>query len=184
MTHTIGIFPGSFDPFHIGHHDISSRAAGIVDELVIAIGQHPSKNVLYSIQDRKVMAERSLASVENVEVLSYEDTLVDLVDEIYMNSKIATRIVLIRGLRGEADYQYEANLAFGNKELSQQNLETLFLMTSPEHSLVSSTLVREAIHYRKDCSRFLPDEVFKIVMFRDEYPSACLFDKEKKQLGS
>lgn len=185
MPDVTGIYTGSFDPFHLGHQDIANRASQFVDKLIIAIGVHPSKEVLYQLQDRKVMIEQSLKNLDNIEVVDFEGALVDYVEELVDITEGQQHFLLIRGLRHPGDFQYEAGLAFGNNKLSGPiKLETLFMMTSPKYNLLSSTMVREAISYRKDCTEFLPKEVFDVVMFRDEHPAACLYDKESKVLGS
>jgi len=185
MSKTIGLFAGSFDPFHLGHQSIAVRASGLVDELIVAIGIHPTKEVLYSTQDRKVMIERALKECLNVVVMDYAGPLVDFAQIIEGENEEDSRLVLIRGLRNASDFQYEAQFAYANKSMNEdQQFETIFIMTDPEFGLVSSTLVREAIFHRKDCTNFLPKAVFDIVMFRDDHPASCLVDKESKVLGS
>ena len=185
MPMVTAIYPGSFDPFHLGHQDIANRASKFVDKLIIAIGEHPSKEILYQLQDRKVMIEQSLNNLDNIEVVDYTGPLVDFVDTLIELTEGQQHFILIRGVRHPGDFQYEAGLSFGNKKLSGPiQLETLFLMTSPQYNLLTSTMVREAIFYRKDCCEFLPKEVFDIIMFRDEHPATSLYDKDTKVLGS
>jgi pantetheine-phosphate adenylyltransferase len=181
MSKKVAVFTGSFDPFHLGHQDIATRAADYFDQLIVVIGIHTSKIPVYALQDRKVMIERSLKDYDNVRVVSHEGILIDFVLELTEES-CDDDIILLRGLRHEGDFRYEASLAFGNQTLSDNLIETMFLLTDPAYAHISSTMVRDIIQFKRDCSNLLPRAVNDIVEYRDENPYSCLFDKESKVL--
>ena len=151
---TKAIYAGSFDPVTVGHIDIIKRSILIVDDLVLAIGVNPGKKTLFSEEERiemlKKVVSRELPSkrVEDVEVISFQGLLVNLAKS--MNAKI-----LIRGIRSVSDFEYEINLANVNKTI-YPGIETIFLPTSPDMAVVSSSAVKEIAKYGGDISRFAP----------------------------
>ena len=143
----IALFPGSFDPYTIGHYSIVERALPLFDKIVIAIGVNRNKQSLMS-EEKRVEAIRSLyESNDKVEVISYDGLTVDAA------KKYGARF-LLRGVRQVADFEYERNLAEVNRNIS--GLETILLYTLPEYAHISSSIVRELASYGKDVANLLP----------------------------
>ena len=148
MEHRIAIFPGSFDPFTVGHHSIVMRALPLFDKIVVAIGINAAKYAMMS-ESRRVEALRELyADNEKIEVISYEGLTVDA-------AKMCGAKFILRGVRMIQDFEYEKNLAEVNRSIS--GLETVLLYTLPEFGHISSSIVRELIRYGRDVSSLLPD---------------------------
>jgi pantetheine-phosphate adenylyltransferase len=129
------VFPGSFDPIHNGHIDIARRAAKLVDELVIAVYDKPLKNFLFSPEERISMVKSVFDGASNIIVMGYSGLTVNFCQEI--NAQ-----VMIRGLRVFSDFEYEFRMALANHHLAPE-VEVLALITSEEHSFLSSSTVRE-----------------------------------------
>ncbi len=145
----VALFPGSFDPFTIGHASLVARALTLADKIVIAIGinQHKSKQTYFTLEQR-IAAIRSLYQDEpRVEVCSYTTLTADLAQKIGAS-------FIIRGIRSAIDFEYEKVIADVNRSIS--GIETLFLLTEPEYAHVCSCVVRELLSYQKDVSMFLP----------------------------
>ena len=148
MEQRIAIFPGSFDPFTVGHHSIVMRALPLFDKIVVAIGTNAAKYAMMS-ESRRVEALRDLyADNEKIEVISYEGLTVDA-------AKMCGAKFILRGVRMIQDFEYEKNLAEVNRSIS--GLETVLLYTLPEFGHISSSIVRELIRYGRDVSSLLPD---------------------------
>ncbi len=147
----VAFFPGSFDPFTRGHQDIALRAARLYDRLIVAIGYNSSKQTRFPLASRLAIIADALRAVPNVEVLSYEGLTIDAARGHGAN-------VLIRGLRTPADYEYEAPIAQTN-HLIAPDVETVFLVSRPEHINISSTVVRDLLLYQHDATRFMPEGV-------------------------
>ena len=148
MEQRIAIFPGSFDPFTVGHHSIVMRAVPLFDKIVVAIGTNAAKYAMMS-ESRRVEALRELyADNEKIEVISYEGLTVDA-------AKMCGAKFILRGVRMIQDFEYEKNLAEVNRSIS--GLETVLLYTLPEFGHISSSIVRELIRYGRDVSSLLPD---------------------------
>lgn len=149
MKQRIAIFPGSFNPFTIGHKSIVDRAMPLFDRIIVAIGVNESKgeadpdDLARRIRDIAVL----YADEPSVEVYSYEGLTVDFAQE--MGAQF-----ILRGVRSLADFEYERTLADINRRIS--GLETVLLYTLPEHSSISSSVVRELAHYGVDTAEFLP----------------------------
>ena len=142
------IFPGSFDPFTLGHHSIVKRALTFMDEVIIGIGINENKRSLLSIEKRIEGIQKVYADEPRVKVLAYSGLTVDFAREHGVE-------VILRGIRTVKDFEYEEGIADINRKLS--GIETVFLFTEPEYSAVSSSVVRELLHYGKDVSAFLPE---------------------------
>ena len=147
----IGIFPGSFDPFTIGHEAIVRRALPLFDELIISIGYNSAKQGFFTLKKRKSWIEDIFSDESKISVDTYEGLTVN-----YCKRKNAKYI--LRGLRTAADFEYERAIAQMNRMLIQ-DIETVFLLTSPEHSPISSTIVREILKHGGDASQFVPKEI-------------------------
>lgn len=141
------LFPGSFDPFTIGHASLVERALPLCDRLVIAIGVNPSKPGRESVEERVGRIRALYASDPRVEVITYTGLTVDA-------CAASGAGWMLRGVRTVADYEYERNLADINRELS--GIDTLILFTLPGLASVSSSMVRELASHGRDVSRFLP----------------------------
>jgi pantetheine-phosphate adenylyltransferase len=143
----IALFPGTFDPFTIGHLSLIERGLQLVDEIVIAIGINPNKNTFYSIEQRMETITKLFQDNPRVSARTYDSLTVDFAREI------GARFIL-RGIRSVNDFEYEKNIADVNRQLS--GIETFVLFTEPEHTHISSTIVRELLSYGKDVSDFVP----------------------------
>ena len=141
------IFPGTFDPFTIGHDALVRRALDIVDELYIAIGINTEKRTMLSLEER---IERIIALYGNeprIHVVSYEGLTTDFAQSV--GAKF-----IIRGVRNTIDFEYEKNIADINRMLT--GIDTLLLISEPQHAAISSSMVRELAHFGKDISKYLP----------------------------
>ncbi|KAA3636225.1 MAG: pantetheine-phosphate adenylyltransferase [Bacteroidetes bacterium] len=147
----IAVFPGSFDPITIGHYDLIKRALPLFDEIVVAVGINSQKKTLFSLEQRMAWLEEVFSEYDNVKVDYFEKLTVDFCN------KIGARY-LIRGLRNASDFDYEKTISQLNNILGQ-GLETIFLISKPEYSHISSTIVREIIKGGGDASPFLPKEI-------------------------
>lgn len=141
------IFPGTFDPFTIGHESIVRRALTFVDEVIIAIGINEQKHSLFPIEKREQMIRDYYKDEPRVKVMSYSNLTVDFAREVGAN-------LIIRGIRTVKDFEYEETIADINRKLT--GIETIFLFTEPDLASISSTIVRELMKYGKDITQFLP----------------------------
>ncbi|HOC92091.1 MAG TPA: pantetheine-phosphate adenylyltransferase [bacterium] len=140
----IAAYPGSFDPITNGHMDIVQRSASVFDELIVAISNNPSKKHLFSIQERLEIAKELTKGIANVKVESFDTLLVDYV-------KACGAKAVVRGLRAVTDFEMEFQMALVNKRLAP-NVETVFLVTSTEHSFISSSIIKEVASFGGDVS--------------------------------
>lgn len=148
----VAIFPGSFDPFTKGHSDIVNRTLNIFDEVIIALGFNPAKNTRYFEVAYMIERIQSVYSNnERVRVIEYNELTASLAEKF--NAKY-----LVRGLRNTTDFEYENSISQLNRYLNA-NLETIFLITSPELAPISSSIIREVHRYKGDVSKFLPYEL-------------------------
>ena len=141
------IFPGSFDPFTIGHHDIVMRALNLFDEIIIGVGKNYSKRESFPLDERLAAIEQCFASEPRVKVMAYDGLTVDFAAEQEAQ-------FILRGVRSVQDFEYERNIAEANKQLS--GIETILLYTRPEYAHISSTLVRDLHSHGKNISAYLP----------------------------
>lgn len=142
------IFPGTFDPFTVGHASLVSRALEIVDEIVIAIGINEKKNSYFSLEHRLDMIDHLYENNDRVSVSSYNSLTVDFAQEIGAE-------LIIRGIRSINDFEYEKTIADMNRVIA--GVETIILFTEPELTHISSTVVRELLSFRHDVSKFIPE---------------------------
>lgn len=147
----IAVFPGSFDPFTIGHEGIVRRALDLFDEIIIAVGANALKKSYYPLGVRKVMIGKVFEDEPRIRVEYYDGLTVD-----YCRRKNAK--YLIRGLRTAADFEFERAIAQVNKMLAS-DVESVFLLTSPEHTPITSTIVRDIIRSGGDASQFVPTAI-------------------------
>lgn len=148
----IAVFPGSFDPYTNGHHDIVMRSLNLFDEIIIGIGYNSSKqNRYFDIETMVAKIEEVYRDVPEVTVVVYNE----------LTSTLAKKCgagFLIRGLRNTTDFEYENTISQMNRYLNEE-LETVFLITSPEFASISSTIIREVHRYGGSVNAFLPYEV-------------------------
>lgn len=144
---TKAIFPGTFDPFTVGHESIVRRALTFIDEVIIAIGINEQKHSLFPIEKREQMIRDYYKDEPRVKVMSYSNLTVDFAREVGAN-------LIIRGIRTVKDFEYEEAISDINRKLA--GVETILLFTEPELTSVSSTIVRELMKYGKDITQFLP----------------------------
>ena len=143
----IAIFTGSFDPFTVGHDDILRRALPLFSRVVIGVGVNERKQYMLSAEERCAAIRRIYASEPKVEVKTYSDLTVDF-------ARREGAAYIIKGVRSVKDFEYEREQADINRQLS--GVETLLLYADPQLSSVSSSMVRELIHFGQDVSRYLP----------------------------
>lgn len=142
------IFPGTFDPFTIGHYSVVKRALTFMDEVIIGIGVNEKKKTYFPIEKRVEMIRRLFADEPRIWVAAYDGLTVDFAREQGAG-------FIIRGIRTVHDFEYEETIADVNRKLA--GVETILLFTEPELTSVSSTIVRELLHYQKDVTPFLPE---------------------------
>lgn len=143
----IAIFPGTFDPFTIGHESLVYRGLEFVDEVIIAIGINQNKKTFFSLEDRIKMISNLFKDELRVRVMSYDSLTIDFA------KKVEARFIL-RGIRSVNDYEYEKNIADVNRIIA--GVETFVLFTKPEHTHISSSIVRELLGYGKSVDEFVP----------------------------
>ena len=144
----IAIFPGSFDPYTRGHHDIVCRGLKIFDKIIIAIGYNSQKERYFEIAGMKDSIRSAFSDEDPVEVIDYDQLTATLASSYGAK-------YLLRGLRNTTDFEYENSISQVNRYLNQ-DLETVFLITSPEHASISSSIIREVHKYGGDITSFLP----------------------------
>lgn len=152
----LGVYPGSFDPFTLGHKDIVERAAKFCDKLFIAVSENINKKHLFSLDERVDMIREVFAGSSNIVVESFSGLLVD-----YMQSRNAQYI--IRGLRAVSDFEYEFQMAFANRNINN-NVETIFMVPGSKYLFLSSTIVRDIAYNKGDVSNLVPEPVYKKLM--------------------
>jgi pantetheine-phosphate adenylyltransferase len=146
------IYPGTFDPITFGHVDVVGRALQLFDEVVLAIAADSTKKPLFTIDERKALAEQALASFgKKVRVTPFNGLLIDFVQK--ENSR-----AILRGLRAISDFEFEFQMALMNRKLND-SIETLFLMPRGAYTYLSSTIIKEVARLGGDLSAFVPKPV-------------------------
>ena len=148
---TIALYPGSFDPITFGHLDVMERAAKLFDKLIIAVAHNAEKHPLFTALERAAMIRESIASHNNVEIVSFDGLLVDF-------AKKSGATAVVRGLRAVTDFEYEFQMALMNKTLSPE-LETVFLASREAYTYLSSRVIKEVAKLGGDISKFVPPAV-------------------------
>jgi pantetheine-phosphate adenylyltransferase len=151
----IALFPGSFDPITIAHVDILKRALPLFDQVVVGIGLNSSKQNFLSAEKREEIVQTIFAPFGNVDVQLYEGLTVDFCRKI--NAKY-----MIRGIRSASDFEYERAIAQINQTM-MPDVETILLLSKPEYSAISSTIVRDILRNNGDVSPFVPKEVIQFL---------------------
>lgn len=142
------IFPGTFDPFTVGHYSIVMRALTFMDEIVIGIGINENKKTYFPVEKRLEMIRQLYKDEPKVKVESYDCLTIDFAKQVDAQ-------FIVRGIRTVNDFEYEETIADINRKLA--GIETILLFTEPELTCISSTIVRELLQYNKDVSRFIPE---------------------------
>ena len=141
------VFPGSFDPITIGHVDIVKRAIKVFDEIIIAVGDNTDKKYMFPKEKRVEFVKQTFNNYNNIKVESYDGLTVDF-------CKKNNTEFMIRGLRNPADFEFEKSIALTNREMT--DIETIFFLTSPDNSFISSSIVRDLIRNSGDYKLFIP----------------------------
>ena len=147
----IAIFPGSFDPITKGHEDIVNRASEIFDEIIVAVGVNSQKKSLFDIEKRIEFIKQTFVTNPKISVDTYEGLTAEYCKKV--NAKY-----ILRGIRNSADFEYEKTISQLNQKMAPQ-IDTVFFITSPELSSISSTIVREIYSHGGDVSVFVPDNI-------------------------
>lgn len=146
-SHKTLLFPGSFDPFTIGHKWVVDKALTIADRVVLAIGVNENKKRTFAVEEVEETIKNIYAQNPQVEVVTYTGLTIDLVKKVDADA-------IVRGIRSTIDFEYEKNIADTNRELS--GVETILLFTHPTLSHVSSSMVRELKHFGHDVAKYIP----------------------------
>ena len=151
------VYPGSFDPFTVGHHDVLEHAAQMFDRVVIAVLNNASKSPVLSVKERVDMISRMIEAeeLENVVVSHFEGLLVDYAHQIGAD-------YIVRGLRATMDFEYEFQINALNRHLAQ-DIKTVYFMASPEHSFLSSSVVREIGSLGGNIEGLVPESIHNII---------------------
>lgn len=147
------VCPGSFDPVTNGHLDIIKRTSKMVDKLIVAVVYNPSKNPLFSIEERMELLREVTAGIPNIEIDCFTGLLMDYVEQKNID-------VIVKGLRAVSDFEYEFQMALMNKKLKSE-VETIFMMTNSEFSYLSSSLIKEIFRLKGCISGLVPDLVIE-----------------------
>ena len=147
------LYPGTFDPLTNGHLDIITRAAKMFDKLTVCVAASPSKNTMFTLEERVAMLQKAVSHLGNVEVEGFTGLLVEF-------AKTKKANLLVRGLRTTMDFEYEFGLTSMYRKLVPE-LESIFLTPSEEYAFLSSTIVREVAIHGGDAEGFVPASVFE-----------------------
>ena len=162
MTHRIGVYPGTFDPITFGHMDVIGRGAKLVDELIIGVTTNAAKSPMFSDDERIIMVKREVEALgnDNIRVVGFNSLLMD-----FAESQGAS--VVIRGVRGVTDFEYEYQLTGMNRQLNE-NIETVFLMAAVALQPIASKLVKEIALYGGEIGKFVTPAIRDEVIARVE----------------
>lgn len=144
------VFPGSFDPLTLGHHDIIQRGITLFDELIIAIGINTEKDYMFSLEERKLFIQKAFEGEPKVKIQTYAGLTVDFCKAVQAD-------FILRGLRNPADFEFEKAIAHTNRQLAE--IETVFLLTSSGKAYISSSIVRDVIRNGGDYRGLVPHTV-------------------------
>ena len=146
------LYAGSFDPLTCGHVDLIKRAAKLYDELVVGVISSPAKKPFFTEEERKQMIKGAIDYIPNVTVDSFSGLLAEYVNANSFN-------VVIRGLRGSTDFEYEIQMAQMNERLFNKGTESVFLMTSPRFSFISSSMIKEVVSLNGCVKGLVPEKI-------------------------
>ncbi|GAX01886.1 pantetheine-phosphate adenylyltransferase [Secundilactobacillus silagei] len=148
---TKAVYPGSFDPLTLGHLNIIERASHLFDQLIVTVGINISKNMLFTPEERVALIQKSVAHLPNVTVQAEDGLTVQFVKEVGAT-------VIVRGLRDSRDLAFESDIANINRYLDH-SIESVFLMTDPKYAFISSSILKEVLHFNGDVSKLVPPAV-------------------------
>ena len=148
------LYTGSFDPLTYGHLDMIQRAAKMFDELVVGVIANPAKKALFTVEEREAMIRDVVGDIPNVKVDHFTGLLAD-----YVNSEGFD--IVVRGLRATTDFEYELQMAHMNARLFKDKVETIFLMTQPEYSFISSSMMKEVRSLGGSIEGLVPDKILE-----------------------
>jgi len=151
----IALFPGSFDPITIAHVDIVKRSLPLFDKIVIGIGLNSSKQNFLSAEKREEIVKSIFSTDDNVEIQTYQGLTIDFAKKIGAT-------YMVRGIRSASDFEYERAIAQINKTM-MPDVETIILLSRPEYSAISSTIVRDILRNNGDVSKFVPKEALEFL---------------------
>jgi pantetheine-phosphate adenylyltransferase len=152
------MYPGTFDPITLGHEDLVRRATRLFDKVVVAVAANPSKEPMFSLDERVGLAEAVLGDLDGVEVMGYSGLTVDFAKDHGLQA-------IVRGLRAISDFEYEFQLANMNRHLTDE-VESVFLTPTETYTYISSSLVREICSMGGDISEFVSPKVKRALMKR------------------
>jgi len=144
----IAVFPGSFDPITLGHEAIVLRALPLFDEIIIAIGYNSAKATFFTLEQRQEMIKKVFTEHPKVSVATYTGLTIDFCKKTGAN-------YILRGLRSSADFEFERGIAQMNRKMNEE-IDTVFLITSPELSAINSTIIRDILRNGGNASQFIP----------------------------
>ncbi len=147
----IAVFPGSFDPITVGHADILDRALPIFDKVFIALGNNYEKKYLFTVDKREEWLKNIYSNNEKIKIIRYDGLTIDFCRRVSAH-------YIIRGIRTSADFEFERMIAQMNSQMAAE-IETVFFISRPEYSHISSTVVRDIIRNKGDYKKFVPKEV-------------------------
>jgi pantetheine-phosphate adenylyltransferase len=150
----IAVFPGSFDPFTVGHEALVKRTLPLFDQIIIAVGMNANKKYMFTIEKRTEWIKKVFANETKIRVTSFTGLTVDFCKKNKAN-------FIIRGVRTSTDFEFEKAIAQMNRSISP--IETIFIMPLPEHSAINSTIIRDIIRNNGDVSAFVPKGVIPIL---------------------
>ena len=151
MKNKIAIFPGTFDPFTLGHHNIVLRGLKIFDAIYIAIGNNPEKERYFDVELIKNKIEELYKDENKINIILYNELTAKISKKLNAN-------FILRGLRNTTDFEFENSISQINKDINK-DLETVFLITSPKLAPISSTIIRDVIKYGGDINKYLPYKI-------------------------
>lgn len=151
----IALFPGSFDPITKGHESIVLRALPLFDLIYVAVGKNSAKNSLFSIEKRKEWLNLVFENQSKIRVIDFEGLSVDLCKQLNAN-------FFLRGLRTSADFEFERSIGQMNKKMLPE-IETVFMLTLPEHTAITSSIIREIFKYGGNIEQFVPDKLAGLI---------------------
>lgn len=151
----IAVFPGSFDPITCGHESVIRRAAPLFDKIIVALGINSQKNNYFDVETRIKMIDATFSDFDHIISDSYLGLTVDYCKQIGAN-------YLLRGLRTAADFEFERSIGQMNKQLDN-NIETIFMLTQPEHTPLNSSIVRDILRHGGKAEKFVPKAAWKVI---------------------